>query len=90
MLFLLKNLFYFNIVILKLKCNNLIFNKIMVLNASYLCFLRSRFVKNHLIWVLEDGPLIFELVLSQSDPPRQGVSGGSPSRHLEYSGAHIQ
>jgi hypothetical protein len=90
MLFLLKNLFYFNIVILKLKCNNLIFNKIMVLNASYLCLLHSRFVKNHLIWVLEDGPLIFELVLSQSDPPRQGVSGGSPSRHPEYSGAHIQ
>jgi hypothetical protein len=33
MLYLLKHLLLFNLVIFKLKCNNLIFNKIMVLNA---------------------------------------------------------
>jgi hypothetical protein len=33
----LKNLLLLIIVIFKLKCNNLIFNEIMVLNASYVC-----------------------------------------------------
>jgi hypothetical protein len=37
----------------------------MVLNASYVCLLHSRFVENHLIWILEEGPLISEVVLSQ-------------------------
>jgi hypothetical protein len=37
----LKNLLYFNLVILKLKCNNSIFNKILVLYASYVCLLHS-------------------------------------------------
>jgi hypothetical protein len=37
MFYLLKNLLLLNMVIFKLKCNNLIFNKIMVLNASYAC-----------------------------------------------------
>jgi hypothetical protein len=62
---LLKHLLLFNLVIFKLKCNNLIFNEIMVLNASYACLLYSRFVEDHPIWILEDGPLISEVVLSQ-------------------------
>jgi hypothetical protein len=37
MFYLLKNLLLLIIVIFKLKCNNLIFNKIIVLNASYVC-----------------------------------------------------
>jgi hypothetical protein len=49
MFYLLKNLLYLNLVILKLKCSNLIFNAIMVLFASYVCLLYSRFVENHLI-----------------------------------------
>jgi hypothetical protein len=48
-----------NLVIFKLKCNNLIFNEIMVLNASYVCLLHSCFIEDHPIWILEDGPLIF-------------------------------
>jgi hypothetical protein len=64
MFYLLKNLLYLNLVILKLKCNNLIFNEIMILNASYVCLLHSRFIENHPVWILEDGPLIFEVVLS--------------------------
>jgi hypothetical protein len=65
MFYLLKNLLYLNLVILKLKCNNLIFNEIMVLNASYVCLLHSRFIENHLIWILKDGPLISDVVMSQ-------------------------
>jgi hypothetical protein len=64
MFYLLKHLLLLNLVIFKLKCNNLIFNKIMVLNASFVCLLHSRFVEDHLIWILEDGPLTFEVVLS--------------------------
>jgi hypothetical protein len=37
MLYLLKNLLLLIIVIFKLKCNNLIFNEIMILNVSYVC-----------------------------------------------------
>jgi hypothetical protein len=37
----------------------------MVLNASYVYFLHSRFIVNHPIWILEDGPLISEVILSQ-------------------------
>jgi hypothetical protein len=54
-----------NLVIFKLKCSNLIFNKILVLYASYVCLMHSRFIENHSIWILEDGPLISEVVLSQ-------------------------
>jgi hypothetical protein len=61
----LKNLLYFQYVILKLKCNNLSFNHIMVLNASYVCLLHSCFVENHPIWGLKDRPLISDVVLSQ-------------------------
>jgi hypothetical protein len=37
MFYLLKNLLLLIMVIFKLKCNNLIFNEIMVLNDSYVC-----------------------------------------------------
>jgi hypothetical protein len=37
MFYLLKNLLLLILVIFKLKCNNLIFNEIRVLNASYVC-----------------------------------------------------
>jgi hypothetical protein len=37
MFYILKNLLLLIMVIFKLKCNNLIFNEIMVLNASYMC-----------------------------------------------------
>jgi hypothetical protein len=46
------------------KCNNIIFNEIMVLNASYVCLMHSHLVENHLIWIVKDGPLISEVVLS--------------------------
>jgi hypothetical protein len=52
------------IVIFKLKCNNLILSEILILNASYKCLLLSRFIENHPIWKLEEGPLIYEVVLS--------------------------
>jgi hypothetical protein len=56
MFFVLKNLSLLILVISKLKCNNLIFNEIMVLNALYVCLTHSRFVENHPIWILEDRP----------------------------------
>jgi hypothetical protein len=38
----------------------------MVLNASYICvYMHSRFVENHPIRILEVGPLISKVVLSQ-------------------------
>jgi hypothetical protein len=63
--YLLNHLLLLNLVIFKLKCNYLIFNEIMILNALYVCLLNSHFIENHPIWILEDGPLIFEVVLSQ-------------------------
>jgi hypothetical protein len=36
----------------------------MILNASYVYLLHSSFVENHLIWILEDGWLISEVVVS--------------------------
>jgi hypothetical protein len=65
MFYLLKHLLLLNLVIFKLKCNNLIFNEILSLYASYVCLLYSRFIENHPIWILEDGRLISEVVLSQ-------------------------
>jgi hypothetical protein len=65
MFYLLKNLLIHNLVIFKLKCNNLIVNEIMVLNDSYVCLLHSRFIENHPIWILKDGSLISEVALSQ-------------------------
>jgi hypothetical protein len=38
----------------------------MILNALYVCLLHSRFIKNYPIWILEDGPLIFEVFLSHT------------------------
>jgi hypothetical protein len=64
MFYLLKHLLLLILVIFKLKCNNLIFNEIMVLNASYVCLLHSHFVENHPIWILEDVPLISKVVQS--------------------------
>jgi hypothetical protein len=62
--YLLKHLLLLNLVIFKLKCHNLIVNENFVLNASYVCLLHSHFIENHLIWIMEDGPLISEVVLS--------------------------
>jgi hypothetical protein len=56
MFYLLKHLLLLNLVIFKLMCNNLTFNKILSLYASYVCLLYSRFIENHPIWILEDGP----------------------------------
>jgi hypothetical protein len=81
MFYLLKNLLYLNLVILKLKCNNLIFNEIMVLNASYVCLLHSRFIENDPIWILEDGPLISDVVLSAGIRARSGLN--THSKHLK-------
>jgi hypothetical protein len=64
MLYLLIYLLLLNLVILKLGCDNLIFNEILILNASYVCLMHSRFIENHPIWILEDRPLISEVVLS--------------------------
>jgi hypothetical protein len=47
MFYLLKYLLLLNLVVFKLKCNNLIFNEIMILNASYVCLMHSRFIENH-------------------------------------------
>jgi hypothetical protein len=64
MFYLLKHFLLLNLVIFKLKCNNLILNEIMILNALYVCLLHSRFVENHPICILEDEPLISVVVLS--------------------------
>jgi hypothetical protein len=58
MFYVLKHLLLLILVVFKLKCNNIIFNEIMVLNASYV------FLHAFLILILEDGPLISEVVLS--------------------------
>jgi hypothetical protein len=64
MFYLLKHILLLNLVISKLKCSNLTFNEILSLYVSYVCLLYSRFVEGHLIWILEDRPLISEVVLS--------------------------
>jgi hypothetical protein len=63
MFYLLKDLLLLNLLIFKLKCNDLIFNEIMVLNASFVCLLHSRSIEDHPIWILEDGPLMSKVVL---------------------------
>jgi hypothetical protein len=65
MFYLLKNLLLLIIVIFKLKCNNLIFNEIMVLNASYVCLHAFSLRRESPDPDLEYGPLISEGVLSQ-------------------------
>jgi hypothetical protein len=67
MFYLFKRFLFLNLVILHLKCHNLIFNEILVLYACYVCLLHSRFIKNHLIWNLKDGPFISEFVLSDQN-----------------------
>jgi hypothetical protein len=62
------------LVISKLNYNNLIFKEIMVLNALYVCMTHSRFVENHPIWIVEDGPLISDVVLSQDIRARSGLN----------------
>jgi hypothetical protein len=64
MFYLLKHLLLLNLVIFKLKCNNLTFIEVLNLYASYLCLLYSLFIENHSMWILEDGPLISKVVLS--------------------------
>jgi hypothetical protein len=66
MFYLLKNILLLILVIFKLKCNNLIFNKIRVLNASYVCLHAFSLRQESLIRILEDGPLISEVVLSHN------------------------
>jgi hypothetical protein len=63
--YILKHILLLNLVISKLKCSNLTFNEILSLYASYVCLLHSHFIEDHLIWILKDGPLISEVVLSQ-------------------------
>jgi hypothetical protein len=72
MFYLLKHLLLLILIIFKLKCNNLILNEIIILNASYVCLLHSRVVENHPIWILEVGLLIAEVVLSQEDRAKIG------------------
>jgi hypothetical protein len=67
MFYLLNHILLLNLVIFKLKCNNLFFNEIMILNGSYVCLLHSCFAESHPIWIQEHGPLISEVVLSQYD-----------------------
>jgi hypothetical protein len=47
MFYLLKQLLLLILVIFKLKCNKLIFNEIMDLNALHVCLLHFHFVENH-------------------------------------------
>jgi hypothetical protein len=63
--YLLKHYLLLNLIIFKLKCINLVSNEILILYASYVCLLHSRFIEKHLIWILEDELLISEVVLSQ-------------------------
>jgi hypothetical protein len=83
MFYLLKHLMLLNFVVFKLKCNNLTFNEILSLYDSYVCLLHSRFIKNRPIWILEDGPLLSEVVLSQgpSCPASERPTGSRPWRH---------
>jgi hypothetical protein len=64
MFYLLKHLLLL-ILIFKFKCNNLIFKKIVVLNASYVCLHAFSLCRELLIWILDDGPLISVVGLSQ-------------------------
>jgi hypothetical protein len=65
MFYLLKNFLLLILVIIKVKCNTLILNEIRVLKASYVCHALSLHMCVCPIWILEDGPLISEVVLSQ-------------------------
>jgi hypothetical protein len=66
-----KHVLSFEVSSASLSCNSLnktvmIFSTLILsLCASYVCFAHSRFVENPLIRILDDGPLISELVRSQ-------------------------
>ncbi len=66
MFYLLKNILLLILVIFKLKCNNLILNEIMVLNASYVCLHAFSLHRESPDMILGDKPLISEVVLSQT------------------------
>jgi hypothetical protein len=59
MFYLLKNILILILIIFKLKCNNLIFNEIMVLNDLYVCLHAFSFRQESLIKILKERPLIF-------------------------------
>jgi hypothetical protein len=65
MFYVLKHLLLPYLVILKQSCNNILY-----CNFSFICFVyvfaRSCFIENSPIWILEDGPLISEVDLSQA------------------------
>jgi hypothetical protein len=61
MFYLLKNILLLIMLIFKLKCNNLIFNEILILNASYVCLHAFSFRRES---PDPDPPLISEVVLS--------------------------
>jgi hypothetical protein len=65
MFYLLKYLLLLYLVILKQSCNNIFY-----FNLVFICFIcvfaYSRLVENHPIYILEDRPLISEVVLSQA------------------------
>jgi hypothetical protein len=89
MFYLLKHILLLILVIFKLKCNDLIFNEILVLYASNMCLLHSHFIENHPIWILEDEPLISKVVLSQAPPHhashrQPSVQSGSSSFALAH------
>jgi hypothetical protein len=72
----LKHLLFPYFVIFKLNCNNIFVNKIMVLNASYVCLLHSHFINNYLIWILKDEALISKVFLSQTHQTSPGKRFG--------------
>jgi hypothetical protein len=44
-------------------------------------YMHSHFIENHLIWVLQDGPLISEVVQSQLVSARSGLN--THSKHIK-------
>jgi hypothetical protein len=80
MFYLLKNFLLLILTIFKLKCNNLIFNEVMVWMLCMCVCMYSRFVENHPIRILEDGPLISEVVLSHTRHRCGGGAATEPSR----------
>jgi hypothetical protein len=68
--YLLKNLLLLALVIFKLKCNNLIFNEIMVLNAMYVCLHAFLLRRESLDPDSRKRTLISEVVMSQQRPCR--------------------
>jgi hypothetical protein len=67
-----------------LSCNSLnkaviIFSTLILsLCASYVCFAHSHFIEKPLIRILDDGPLISEVVLSHMKRNSRSCSSGQP------------